>query len=61
MEWYKYFLHKYFVGLEQGFCKDFAECIMRDGKPKLASKYSYFYLQKNDKWGKRNSQVLMKN
>lgn len=35
---------KYFVDLEQGFCKDFVECLMRDGEPKVASKYIYFYL-----------------
>jgi hypothetical protein len=38
-----------FVGLEQGFCEDFVECLMKDGKPKVASKYTYFYFQKSHK------------
>jgi hypothetical protein len=47
-------VEKYFVGLEHGCCKDFVECLMKDGKPKVASKYTYLYLQENHKWGKRD-------
>ncbi len=67
MFWYKQngamwiIVAKIFVGLEQGFCKDFVECLMKDGNPKVASKYTYFYLQKSHKWKKKKSQVLMKN
>ncbi len=53
MEWCEQVLQKYFVALEQGFCKDFVECLMRDGKSTVASKYTYFYFQENHKWGKK--------
>jgi len=55
MEWCEQLLQKCFVGLEQGFCKDFVKCLMKDGKAKVALKYNYFNLQKSHKWRKRKN------